>query len=279
MPRCAGENCGRWRPDVLVRRGAGASIDGRWFCSRECIERMARHLLSDVRPAMAVIPTVPPTRLGTILRHQAACTAADVERALEAQRDSGLRLGEQLLAMGLIERQSLLRALAAQAGVSYLANVDAAMVRKAPGGLSSEAVRAIGLMPIAEAKNGRIRVACPAPLPRRALGSFRQLTSWTPEVFLVSDHDWQILLANHGAELDPGAARATAHFVLADSLSDAAAGIADAATRARTTMMKEARMDPYTWVRLQGTRVATDVVFAHSIAEEEGPCQADTTLL
>jgi hypothetical protein len=226
---------------------------------------------------MAVIPTVPPTRLGTILRHQAACTATDIERGLDAQRESGLRLGEQLLAMGLIERQSLLRALAAQAGVSYLANLDAGMVRKAPGGLSSEAVRAIGLMPIAEAKNGRIRVACPAPLPRRALGSFRQLTGWTPEVFLVSDRDWQALLANHGAEL--GVDRATAHFVLAGSLSDAAAGIADAATRARTTMVKEARMDPYTWVRVQGTRAATDVVFAHAMAEEEVPCPADSTSL
>jgi hypothetical protein len=172
----------------------------------------------------------------------------------------------------------LLRALAAQAGVSYLANVDAGMVRKAPGGLSSDAVRAIGLMPIGEAKNGRIRVACPAPLPRRALGSFRQLTGWTPEVFLVSDQDWLTLLAVHGADLVEHATdRATAHFVLAESLSDAAAGIADAATRARTTMVKEARMDPYTWVRVQGTSAATDVVFAHPLSDEEDPCRAATT--
>ncbi len=169
MPRCAGEDCGRWRPDVLVRHGAGANIDGRWFCSRECIERMARQLLVDVRPALAAIPTVPPARLGAILRQQGVCGSAEIERALEAQRHTGLRLGEQLLAMGVTEPRPLLRALAAQAGVSYLANVDAALVRKAPGGLSSDAVRALGLMPISEAVGGRIRVACPAPIPRRAL--------------------------------------------------------------------------------------------------------------
>jgi hypothetical protein len=279
MPRCAGEDCGRWRPDVLVRRGAGANIDGRWFCSRECIEQMARQLLADVRPAMAVIPTVPPARLGAILRHHGVCKPADIERALEAQRQSRLRLGEQLLAMGLTERQPLLRALAAQAGVSYLANVDAAMVRKAPGNLSSDAVRALGLVPIDEAIGGRIRVACPAPLPRRALGCFRRLTGWTPEVLLVSDPDWRALLANYGADVQDGAAaeRRVAGFVMAETLTDAVAGIADAATRARNTLVIEARWEPYTWVRVQGGGAATDVVFAHSLSLEEEPCQAATT--
>lgn len=278
MARCAGEDCGRWRPDVWVRRGAGASIDGRWFCSRDCIEQMARQLLSDVRPAVAVIPTVPPTRLGAILRHQGACSSADIERALEAQRDSKLRLGEQLLAMGLIEQRPLMRALAAQAGVSYLATVDPRLVRKAAGGLSPHAIRALGLIPISEAVGDRIRVACPAPVPRRALGSFRQLTGWTPEVFLVSDSDWQTLIDNYGSELQPGDVdRPIAEFVMAETLSDAAAGIATAAARERDTRVTEARWDPYTWVRVQGSGVATDVVFAHSLSSEEAPCQAATT--
>jgi hypothetical protein len=232
-----------------------------------------------VRPAVTVvIPTVPPTRLGTILRHQGACGSNAIERALEAQRHSRLRLGEQLLEMGLTERQPLLRALAAQAGVSYLANVDGAIVRKAPGGLSSDAVRALGLVPIADAVGGRIRVACPAPLPRRSLGCFRQLTGWTPEVFLVSDSDWPTLIDNYGADVQDGAAdRPMAAFVLAQTLSDAAAGIADAATRARNTMVKEARWEPYTWIRVQGHGAATDVVFAHSLSIEEESCPAATT--
>jgi hypothetical protein len=278
MPRCAGDDCGRWRPDVLVRRGAGANIDGRWFCSRECIERMARQLFVDVRPSIAAIPTVPPTRLGAILRHHGVCEPAAVERALEAQRQTGLRLGEQLLTMGLAERQPLLRALAAQAGVSYLANVDAALVRKAPGGLSSDAVRALGVIPIGEAANGRIRVACPAPVPRRALGSFRQLTGWTPEVLLVSDPDWQTLLENYGVDRQAGSSnRPVAEFMLVETLSDAAAGIATVATRARNTMVTEARWEPYTWVRLQGNGATTDVVFAHAHSREGESCPAATT--
>ena len=278
MARCAGEDCGRWRPDVLVRHGAGANIDGRWFCSRECIERMARQLLVDVRPAMAAIPTVPPTRLGAILRHHGVCEAAVIEQALELQRQTGLRLGEQLLAMGVIERRQLLRALAAQAGVSYLAVVDAGLVRKAPGGLSSDAIRALGVIPISEPVAGRIRVACPAPVPRRALGSFRQLTGWIPEVMLVSDTDWRTLLGNYGLDLQDGhGARSVSQFMLVDSLSDAAAGIATAATRSRNTVVTEARWEPYTWVRLQGSDAATDVVFAHTLSREEQSCQAATT--
>ncbi|MDT9071473.1 hypothetical protein, partial [Escherichia coli] len=71
--------------------------------------------------------------------------------------------------------------------------------------------------------------------------------------------------------------RAVAECVLADTLSDAAAGIATAATRARNTMVTEARWEPYTWIRLQGSEAATDVVFAHAIPQQEGLCQAAIT--
>jgi hypothetical protein len=97
-------------------------------------------------------------------------------------------------------------------------------------------------------------------------------------VFLVSDSDWPTLIDNYGADLQDGATdRPMAAFVLAETLSDAAAGIADAATRARNTMVKEARWEPYTWVRVQGHGVATDVVFAHSLSIEEESCLAATT--
>ena len=57
-------------------------------------------------------------------------------------------------------------ALAAQSGVGYLTGIDMESVRDAPGGLSPNAVRALGLVPVSEVEDGRIRVACAAPVPR-----------------------------------------------------------------------------------------------------------------
>lgn len=280
MARCAAERCGRWAPELLVRRGLGAHVDGAWFCSKGCIEQMVRRRLIEARPVAAGIPNVPPMRLGALLRHHGVCGADAIERALQAQQDSRMKLGEQLCAMGAAEKEGVLRALAAQAGVGYLTTVDLASVRQAPGGLSPHAVRALGLVPIGEVEDERIRVACPAPVPRRALSAFRRLTGWLPEAYLVADDDWQALARNYGADAEADhLGRPLTEFARTDSLSDAAARIASAATRGGTTTFTEARWDPYTWVRVQGGGLVEDVVFARPAesAIKESSCLAVTT--
>jgi len=263
---------------MLVRRGVGSHVDGGWFCSRGCVERMVRRRLLEARPVAAGIPNVPPMRLGALLRHHGVCGADAIERALRAQRGSQLKLGEQLFAMGAAEKEGVLRALAAQAGVGYLATVDAAAVREAPGGLSPAAVRALGLVPISEAEDGRIRVACPAPVPRRALSALRRLTGWIPEPYLVADADWQVLLRHYGADVrGERSVRELTQFVQTESLSDAAARITTAATRGGGTTVTEARWEPYTWVRIQGRGRVDDIVFARPDGQEEAPCPVVTT--
>lgn len=281
MARCSAEHCGRWCPELLVRRGVGASVDGVWFCSKACVERMARRRLIEARPVATGIPTVPPMRLGALLRHHGVCDAQAIEQALQAQRASHLKLGEQLCRMGAAEREGVLRALAAQAGVGYLASVDPSGVREGPGGLSPHAVRALGLVPISDVEEGRIRVACPAPVPRRALGALRRLTGWIPEPYLVCDDDWQALLRNYGADRSseaPGGA--LSEFMQTESLSAAAAQIAAAATRGGDTTVTEARWEPYTWVRVQGEGMVEDVLLARAsngVTVEEGQWPAATT--
>lgn len=281
MARCAAETCGRWRPEVLVRRGVGTYVDGVWFCGRKCVEQMARRRLIEARPVAAGIPTVPPMRLGALLRHHGVCGAEAIELALQAQRGSQLKLGEQLFAMGVAEPRGVLKALAAQAGVGYLADVDTESVREAPGGLSPHAVRALGLVPVSEVDDGRIRVACAAPVPRRAISAFRRLTGWIPEAYLVSDEDFQLLLRNYGVDVQgERSVRELTEFSQTESLADAASRIAEAATRGGDTNITEARWEPYTWVRVQGSGVAEDVLFsrpANSIAEEDAPCLVATT--
>jgi hypothetical protein len=260
MARCAVDTCGRWCPDVLVRRGVGTSVDDQWFCSRACIEEMARRRLTGTPAPSPGLPPVPRPRLGAVLRAQGSCGEAVLQAALEAQRTTGLRLGEQLRAMGALDTGAVLRALAAQFGTRCLAAVDVERVRTAPGGLTADAVRALGVVPLGEPGEDRIRVACAAPVPHRALAAFRRLTGWTPEVYLVSDDDWRALLDHYGAD----AAGASRHrpqleFVRTTSVSDAASRIAAAVARGRAARVIDARWDGYAWVRIQAPDRVEDV--------------------
>lgn len=281
MARCAVESCGRWRPDLFIRRGVGARVDGRWFCSRACIEHMARERLSAGKPLASGLPSVPPVRLGTLLAARGVCDSASLSRALEAQRESGLRLGEQLQAMGAADKQTVLTALATQFGVRCLPAFDPATVRHAPGGLPREAVRALRIAPISDPLEGRVRVASPAPVRRRALGALRQLTGWTLEVYLVTDEDWAAILAHYGADPRQNAGRPQPEFVCTTSVADAAARIAAAASRGRQATVIEARWEDHAWIRVQGPDVMEDVCLAMpegpSPITEEAPWPAATT--
>ena len=281
MPRCAADECGRWSPDWMVRRFAGTSVDGQWFCSRPCIERMARRRLFAAKPVTEGVQTKLPMRLGMLLRHQGACSAAQIEAALKAQRDTGLKLGAQLCAMGSVDEAQLLRALAAQAGLAYLTSVNSTIVAEAPGGLSPEAVASLGVMPLEPPSGDRIKVACTAPVPKLALQAFGRLTGWTPEAYLVGDSTWAALSNAYGTAVSPDD-RGTrlSDFAVALDVSDAAARIAKAATHVRAATVQEARWEPYTWVRVQGSGLVSDVLLAQSAdarRTEEGKWQAVTT--
>jgi len=166
MARCTREECRRWRPDSAVRvLGLGLKVDGAWFCSDRCVEAAATRRLSEVRTREATRQT-PALRLGTVLLQQNGVTARQLTDALRAQRKSGLRLGDQLQKLGYSSREAVLRALAAQSGVRYLATIDQSAAKSAPGQLSSDEVRALGIVPFSE--NGeRLQVACTAPIPPR----------------------------------------------------------------------------------------------------------------
>ena len=86
----------------------------------------------------------------------------------------------------------MLRALAAQGGVSYLPTFDVSRVdATARRGCRQTTVRALGLVPfeIDEARAAR-QVICTAPVPRAALRALAKLTGWTAEPYLVDDEVW-----------------------------------------------------------------------------------------
>jgi len=255
MARCEREQCGRWRPDFLR---IGASRRGVWFeevwsCSRGCLEVLTRERLIDASTTSWSTTGLRARtmRLGALLLHHRAITPDTLKAALAEQETSGLRLGEQLLMMEAVPVNDLVRALAAQAGVGYVTDIDPMAVRTGPGGLSRDAVRALGVVPfeaIEHDNERRLKVACSAPLPRLALAALRELTTWKIDPLIVRDDLWQELLDAYGT-LDEGM---TVMAIHPRSVVEATAHIATAVESGRAVRVQQARCDPFVWVRLEG---------------------------
>jgi len=271
MPYCAGRDCQRWRPQPYVRYARmGACVDGEWFCSTTCVASAAASRLSSVDSSFETSTSRPPTRVGALLVHAGAITSAQLKEALQSQVSSGLRIGAELRRLGYVDRDAVLCALAAQAGVSYLRSVDSACVRTAPGGLSADEVRALGIVPIrTEERDGVavMMVACPAPLPRAALGAVRALTGFKTVPYLVADDDFDALMSAYALDVLP-AARVRVQWV--EGMHDAARRIAEAASSAGDVTMKQIHLDPLTWIRVVGKH-GIDAMFVTSGVREEVP--------
>ena len=260
MRTCSANGCGRRQWPILTSRNAGVTVDGDWYCSSACVETVARERLLALEPTgVRTADDGLRMRLGGWLRHMGAITDDQLARAIEAQATSGLKLGAQLIAMEFVSAERVLKALSLQAGVPYLSRIDTASVRRAPGGLSPHAVRALSIVPFAEPSGGAVKVACLAPLPRLALSAFRRITGFIPEPHLVADDRWADLVESYGADADD---RSVPQFIETRGLADAAATIARTAANARAARLTGLRSDAYTWMRVRVPEGIHDVVYA-----------------
>lgn len=251
MARCARSACGRWRPGFLVYLGGlGLRLDDAWYCSAPCLERAARERLSRPRPMMPPAqPATGSSRIGGVLAAQKGIAPAAIEKAASEQVSSGLRLGAQLVQLGLVSKFDVLRALASQGGVGFLTTVDSARLTAAPGRLSRDVVGVLGLVPFeVDQRHDVLRVACTAPVPRASIAALRELTGAIIEPYLVADEQWAALVEAYGAS--PCAA-APSYTALPD-VGAVAAHVAQAARHSGSVQMFEARCDGHLWVRLKG---------------------------
>jgi hypothetical protein len=259
MARCGWRECGVWRPNLVARHGSGIVLEDVWYCCAECVERTAVERLQALTPAKPSTGTlsVARLRLGMLLVHQGDLSPVQLDVALEAQRTSRLRLGEQLQRLSLVSRVAVLRALAAQSSTPYLTTLDPRQVRQLPRVLGPSAVSALGLVPFdADPSRQHMKVACAAPVPRLALRALTELTGWVADPFLVSDDQMPPLLAAYGRgtqdeqRSDPGALTVQA----------AAAQIARRAAAGSGARMTQVACDPFVWVRLEGKAGMDDVI-------------------
>jgi hypothetical protein len=276
MAQCADRPCRRWLPDLLVGRAWGATLDGQWHCSRACLTRSVQRRLADVRND-AGLPSIPRVRLAALLKQRGEIPVAVIDQALAAQQHSGLRLAEQLQAMG-VEQEPILAALASQSGVPCLLSVDPHTVREAPGAFHPDTVRAIGLVPLSRPDKDTIRVAAAAPVQRRALNALRVVTGLLPQPYVVSDDNFAALIAQYGAD---GVDTSRSGFYTSDDPHATASHVAALAWRSRQVAIDDAWIDDdRRWLRVHGAGRVDDVVVASAVASfthKETACLAATT--
>jgi hypothetical protein len=249
-------------------------LNGNWYCSRACLEQAALSGLGESedgsRPGRPA-PSLRPLKLGVLLRHAGVVTQPQLESALDLAARTGLRIGEQLEQLGYATPDAVLRALAAQAGVSYLAAFDVTRVTRAPIPLPASMVRALGLVPFeADQHRRRIHVVSAAPLPRAAIRAMARLTGWYVDAYLVTDAAFAAALDAYRSDGDAP----VAHDVdMVRTLTDAAARIADHAASDRAVTMRHAACDDYTWVRVEGSQHVRDLL----VTQKETRCLAELT--
>jgi hypothetical protein len=249
--RCAHDACARWVPTFLGNRPRrGIVLDEAWYCSQPCLEAETRdrieHAPAPATDALGRGQNI--SRIGALLVHRKLITTTMLDAAVLRQRDSGQRIGAELVAMGVLQPADLLRTLATQSRAGYLMTVDPARARTAPGGLSRDVVEALGIVPIeVDPERGRLVVACAAPLPRQALAVLRALVTLTIEPLLVSDDVAAALLEAYGT-----APAQAARVTRTATLRDAAERIALAIATGRARRVQPVRCEPWVWVRLEG---------------------------
>ncbi len=259
MVQCARNGCRHRIPDVLAAYlPLGMRLDGLWYCSTRCVEDAVRRRIRDLPPVEpAYQQSWRSMRLGSLLIQQAGLSRDIVEAALARHGEANVPIGRALRELGLVSAEDVLRALATQAGVRYLAAVNPQVVAHRPGELPRDVVRALGIVPLAaDAKKREMQVACTAPVPGLAVRALTRLTEWSVEPLLVADEVLPHLVELYASARQPRA-------VPAGAVCDPASGparVAQFAKRGRAVRMVHERCDPYVWVRLDSNGATADVL-------------------
>ena len=261
--RCAHNECATGILARTFRRGV--TFDGEWFCGTACLAADTTARLEALQPPHIVkAPSMPPVRLGTLLVASRSIDADQLTRALAAQAVSGLPLGAQLISMAVVDEGAVTRALARQAGVGFLPHVDPESVRGPVAGLSRAVVQALGIVPLEVERDGTLRLAVTAPLPRTAIAAVQSGTGRRVRPYLVSDSMLRLLLEGYGVDAP---APATPQGVGRLSTAQAARRIADAAGEGRANSWTHTWGPGFAWVRVDGTSGSEDLILASTHPE------------
>ena len=224
--------------------------------------------------AISLAGTPPrPLKLGALLQRVGTISQAQLDMARGASAATGVRIDRQLERLGFVTPEAVLRALATEAGVSYLLAFDVSRVRRAPVALPEATVRSLGLVPFeTDPETKQASVICAAPLPREAMRAFARLTGWTPKAYFVTDRVLEAALAAYR----PAEHAETSHAApTLDNIGAAAALVADTAVAERTVTMRHAAYNNRVWVRIESMQGVSDLIVTNE--RQEGPFPIEFT--
>src|SRR5213596_690846 len=124
-------------------------------------------------------------RLGEILIQERSTTPDVVEQALARARTTGERVGEALVAMGALTTEDVLRALATQQNLPYLARDELPSPLPVVKNLSAKYLRQYAVCPVS-VENGLLTVATADPLNTVVLDDLRQFTGLAVKLVVSS---------------------------------------------------------------------------------------------
>jgi adsorption protein B len=171
-----------------------ATLDALWEYAAACLAREAPDWCKTdhVYPiGQELAPQKP--RLGELLLHMRALQREELERALASQ-PAGVRLGDHLVAQGLVPPEPVLEALGRQQGIAF--GLPEAVSRAAARAVPAKLCRRWRVLPF-QVTGGRLWVATPALPSESLLRELREASSLTPRFRLVPNVEFEPLLSEH----------------------------------------------------------------------------------
>jgi len=197
-------------------------------------------------------------RLGDELVAAGVITEAQLERALQEQSSWGGRLGQNLVTLGFLDEETLARTLSRHLQLPLVdldrMEVAAEVVHLLPVGLAER----YGLLPLGvEAKGGRLRLACFDPHHGEAMAEVATVTGRRPSLVLATPSAIQRAIRRHYyGEAAPASAPGGARFnVTSTSLDREAPSDREREMEARIESL-EARVEKLnTWLEALTVRI------------------------
>jgi type IV pilus assembly protein PilB len=152
-------------------------------------------------------------RLGDMLVAEGLITEEQVQQALEAKKGTSKRLGEVIVEMGLTNEDRICKALESQLGIEYISVANAKVPENLPEKITGTLLRKHMVIPIGydEYSMDVLKLAMADPMDMTAIDDIEMITGAQVEPYIATSHDIMVAIdKNYGNEEAQSAADAFA---------------------------------------------------------------------
>lgn len=262
LPRCSASGCRRAHKlfPAYRRRRAGILLDGRWYCSTQCLETplalRVQNLVSSFSPRSPRVYRVP---IGLLLVGRGVITYSQLQKALSRQREARHgRMGDWLRQLGLVSDAQLVAALAQQWGCPVFPLANPHLAGLLPSLAPLVLFQSVHAVPVHISPDGRVlHVAFSERIDHTLLYALEQMLA-ARTIGCVATH------SSVSAALESVAALAPREEIVFDTLRDprgVTAAIASYAEELRSEKLILARAGAFLWTRFFRANAPRDLLF------------------